>query len=247
MEEEFWYSSKSLITSDWRLHSEIKQLNFNKKIIIFDWELDLSGGICLTLFSCDWRKNKKKREKCNFELALPSYILQLGANCILKVCTFTHFQVQMFLQPISFSNLFYSAENLWPCLPWDVQMYIFFHSTELRLTCFSFYGCTQYGLVHKRTTNETKNSPWPRAMVFCYQNCSELLWEKFVLLIKKKFEFANFLRSLEQFIVTVKGQNNFWYQNVFLTCSWRFLISNKSTIRSHIGKKYWDLETCRKS
>ena len=32
-------------------------------------------------------------------------------------------------------------------------------------------------------------------------------------------EFAKFLRSLEQFIQTVKGQNN------FLTCYWRFLIS----------------------
>ena len=39
-------------------------------------------------------------------------------------------------------------------------------------------------------------------------------------------EFANFSRSLEQFIQTVKGQNNFWKQNVFLTCSWRFLRSN---------------------
>ena len=28
-------------------------------------------------------------------------------------------------------------------------------------------------------------------------------------------------------IQTVKGQNNFWKQNAFLTCSWRFLISNK--------------------
>ena len=31
--------------------------------------------------------------------------------------------------------------------------------------------------------------------VFCYQNCSDLLWEKIVL---------------GQFIQTVKGQNNFW-------------------------------------
>ena len=37
-------------------------------------------------------------------------------------------------------------------------------------------------------------------------------------------EFAIFLKSLEQFI---QGQNNFWEQNAFLTCSWRFLISNK--------------------
>ena len=35
-------------------------------------------------------------------------------------------------------------------------------------------------------------------------------------------EFAKFLRSPEQFIQTVKGQNN-----AFLTCSWRFLISSK--------------------
>ena len=40
-------------------------------------------------------------------------------------------------------------------------------------------------------------------------------------------EFSKFLRSLEQFIQTVKGQNNFWEQNAFLTCSWRFHISNK--------------------
>ena len=31
----------------------------------------------------------------------------------------------------------------------------------------------------------------------------------------------------KQFIQTVKGQNNFWQQNVFLTCSWRFFTSNK--------------------
>ena len=44
-------------------------------------------------------------------------------------------------------------------------------------------------------------------MVFCYQNCSDLLWEKIVLVIEKKFwkfeaedrELAKFLRSLEQF------------------------------------------------
>ena len=33
-------------------------------------------------------------------------------------------------------------------------------------------------------------------------------------------EFAKSLRSLEQFIQTVKGQNNF----AFLLCSWMFLI-----------------------
>ena len=46
--------------------------------------------------------------------------------------------------------------------------------------------------------------------------------KKNVLVIEKKL-----LRSLEQSIQTVKGQNNIWKQNAFLTCSWRFLISNK--------------------
>ena len=39
-------------------------------------------------------------------------------------------------------------------------------------------------------------------------------------------EFAKFLRSLEQFIQTVKGQDNCWKQNAFLTYSWRFLRFN---------------------
>ena len=54
-----------------------------------------------------------------------------------------------------------------------------------------------------------------RELVFCYQNCSDLLWEKIVLVIEKTFEWK------------VRTQNNFWQQNVFLTCSWRFLRSNK--------------------
>ena len=54
-------------------------------------------------------------------------------------------------------------------------------------------------------------------MVFCYQTCSDRLLEKESSDREKvlKFqaegrEFAKFLRSLEQFIQTVKGQNNFW-------------------------------------
>jgi hypothetical protein len=38
-------------------------------------------------------------------------------------------------------------------------------------------------------------------------------------------EFAKFLRSQEQFIQPVKGQNNFWQQNAFF--NWRFLRYNK--------------------
>ena len=60
-------------------------------------------------------------------------------------------------------------------------------------------------------------------------------------------EFANFLRSLEQFIHTVKGQNNIWKQNAFLTCSWRFLISNElEQIRIQMRKKYWEFRNLQK-
>ena len=55
-------------------------------------------------------------------------------------------------------------------------------------------------------------------MVFCYQNCSDELWEKKCSSDQEKIlkfetegrEFAKILRSLEQFVQTVKGQNNFW-------------------------------------
>ena len=40
-------------------------------------------------------------------------------------------------------------------------------------------------------------------------------------------EFAKFVRSLEQFVRTVKGQINFWQQNVFLSCFWIFIRYNR--------------------
>ena len=72
-------------------------------------------------------------------------------------------------------------------------------------------------------------------MVFCYQNCFDHAvrkncssdQEKLLKFEAEGREFVKNLRSLQQFIQTVKGQNNFWEQNVFLTCSWRFLIHNK--------------------
>ena len=56
-----------------------------------------------------------------------------------------------------------------------------------------------------------------KKMVFCYQNCSDLLLEKTFSNDREKLlkfeaegrEFEKNLRSLEQFIQTVKGQNNF--------------------------------------
>ena len=41
--------------------------------------------------------------------------------------------------------------------------------------------------------------------------------EKLLQFVAEVWEFAKILRSLEQFIRAMKGQNNFWYQNTFLT------------------------------
>ena len=46
---------------------------------------------------------------------------------------------------------------------------------------------------------------WPTAR----KNCSSD-WEKVLKFEAEDHEFAKFLRSLEQFIQIVKGQNNFW-------------------------------------
>ena len=66
-------------------------------------------------------------------------------------------------------------------------------------------------------------------------NCSSVR-EKLLKFEIEGREFANFLRSLEQFIQTVKGQNNFWYQNAFLTFSWRFLLIDWNNYNSNWGK-----------
>ena len=46
---------------------------------------------------------------------------------------------------------------------------------------------------------------WPTVRKKCSSD-----WEKLLIFEAEGREFAKFLRSLEQFIQTVKGQNNFW-------------------------------------
>ena len=75
-------------------------------------------------------------------------------------------------------------------------------------------------LPSKKAVNLMRAANWKqRGMVFCYQNCYDLLtvrkncssdWEKLLKFQAEGWEFAKFLRSLEQIIQTVKGQNNFW-------------------------------------
>jgi hypothetical protein len=57
-------------------------------------------------------------------------------------------------------------------------------------------------------------------LVFCYQNCSDLLstvrkncssdGEKLLKFEAEGREFIKILRSLQQFTQTIKGQNNIW-------------------------------------
>ena len=93
-------------------------------------------------------------------------------------------------------------------------------------------------------------------VVFCYQNCSDLLWESYPSDWEKllKFEaegreFAKISRSLASVLARTIFSNSqrseqFGNRMLFLLCSLRFLISD---IRIQIRKSYWDLETCRKS
>ena len=71
--------------------------------------------------------------------------------------------------------------------------------------CQQVYSAAALGAVEARFSDNDEVS-----MVFCYQNCSDLLWEKLLKFEAYGREFANFLRSVEQFFQTVKGQNNFW-------------------------------------
>ena len=45
-------------------------------------------------------------------------------------------------------------------------------------------------------------------MVFCFQNCSDINWEKLLKFEPEGREFENILRSLEQFIRALKSENN---------------------------------------
>ena len=97
-------------------------------------------------------------------------------------------------------------------------------------------------------------------MLFCFENCSDLFWEKKnlssgqekLLLIAEGWEFAKVLRWLKHFIRLVKGQNNLVKQNtqvIFLVCYWRFpwnLILTYDTnrlLKCHlVGSNNWDVE-----
>ena len=58
------------------------------------------------------------------------------------------------------------------------------------------------------------------------KNCSSHL-EKLLKFEAEGQELAKFLRSLEQFVQTVKGSEQYLVRECYLNCSWWFLSSNK--------------------
>ena len=77
-----------------------------------------------------------------------------------------------------------------------------------------------------------------KILSFCYQNCSGDR-EKLLKFEAAGQEFAKILRSLEQFIQTVKGQAIFGNRVLFSTYSWSFLSCKCNYIRTiiiQIGK-----------
>ena len=62
-------------------------------------------------------------------------------------------------------------------------------------------------------------------------------------------EFAKFLRSLNRTIYSNSERSEQdLVTECFLTCSWKFLISNNlEQLEFKLEKNIWDLETCRKS
>ena len=76
-------------------------------------------------------------------------------------------------------------------------------------------------------------------MVFCFQNCSELQWEKQMFLwLKKTFEIRDWINLSKQWKVST-----IYKAECFFTCFWRLFRSNtlELLIIIKIGKNNWDL------
>ena len=108
-------------------------------------------------------------------------------------------------------NFFGHSGDLWS---YKMSLLVFCYWVWWGFVCLVLLACScaeMLGVRNKKCVNKKYILPTKkkRGMVFCYQNCSSD-WEKLLELEAEGLEFAKYLRSLEQFIQTVKGQNNFW-------------------------------------
>ena len=96
-----------------------------------------------------------------------------------------------------------------------------FNLVQAALQCWLLQHEIEYGNIYiKQHCKNSKHEHWTQfsIVILLPKNCSELLWEKNcsgdrenVLKFEvESQEFAKILRSLEHFVRTVKGQNNFW-------------------------------------
>ena len=77
-------------------------------------------------------------------------------------------------------------------------------------------------LLEKFSVNLSVMKTMHEEMVFCYQNCSDLLWEKIVLWLRKTFEIHGWRPRIFKHFDS-EWSEQFLLTECFLTCSWRFL------------------------
>ena len=71
------------------------------------------------------------------------------------------------------------------------------------------YACIVSNKIQVLKFGVEEKRNFKKKMVFCYHNCSSDR-EKLLKFETEGREFSKFFRSQEEFIQTVKGQNNFW-------------------------------------
>ena len=96
---------------------------------------------------------------------------------------------------------------------------------------FCHFQTWSWNFMPKRFDHWFWNLKYLLELAFCFQNCSDILWEKIVLVIKKNV--WNLRLNVKNFEMTRQIHSNnemsvqFLKLNTFSTCSWRFLISNE--------------------
>ena len=80
-----------------------------------------------------------------------------------------------------------------------------------------------------------------KEMVFCYQNCSDLLWEKIVLVIEKKIwgwrpRTCKFFEITRTIYSNSERSEIFLITECFFSCSRRFIISTLDS-RINVGQR----------
>ena len=92
--------------------------------------------------------------------------------------------------------------------------------TKLIFTKYHYFESFWWVLPpYQRRVNVYPSTLWK--VVFCFQNCSDMLWEKIVLVIEIQKNFWNSRLKAEQFTNSERSVQ-FLKENAFWTCSLRF-------------------------